>query len=248
MQQQHYEEHMDAFSVASKDQGHEHGHGHDHRGRKRMNDRVNHRRSNGSFDDRPVVYNANPPDFASPLPGELDDNDDGSMFSPLSMASATPSSGIKAMQSHLSNKLARAAGKEKLKKKSRSGDNNHSAVDDNYDADEAEAEDDDINSRGSKVRFHVGGRGHRSMENGSHSAFSGMSAHETDHDVGSIGGSSQTSKNSRTRDKGRGSSAQSQGPLWLAEVLETDSSEQGLVMMYAEGFSMYMVEQGMIPE
>jgi hypothetical protein len=37
------------------------------------------------------------------------------------------------------------------------------------------------------------------------------------------------------------------GPQWLADVLETDDAEQGMVMMYAEGFSMYMQEQGLIP-
>jgi len=38
------------------------------------------------------------------------------------------------------------------------------------------------------------------------------------------------------------------GAAWLAEVLSTDENEEGLVMMYNEGFSMIMAEQGLIPD
>lgn len=36
------------------------------------------------------------------------------------------------------------------------------------------------------------------------------------------------------------------GLQWVAEVLESDENEQGLVMMYSEGFSMFMAEEGLI--
>ena len=36
------------------------------------------------------------------------------------------------------------------------------------------------------------------------------------------------------------------GLQWVAEVLESDENEQGLVMMYSEGFSMFMAEEGLL--
>lgn len=38
------------------------------------------------------------------------------------------------------------------------------------------------------------------------------------------------------------------GPQWVAEVLDTDENEQRLVMMYSEGFSMFMAEEGIIED
>lgn len=36
------------------------------------------------------------------------------------------------------------------------------------------------------------------------------------------------------------------GPQWVSEVLESDEHELGLLMMYSEGFSMFMAEEGII--
>ena len=36
------------------------------------------------------------------------------------------------------------------------------------------------------------------------------------------------------------------GPQWVAETLESDENEIGLVLMYSEGFSIFMAEEGTV--